>query len=84
MRVRCGAGLFEQDALRAEVPSEYRPLLLPALLAEDYLRRLQRADFDGFDPSLRHENMTSASPFPLQCRLAAAWATGRYSSGSMR
>jgi hypothetical protein len=72
-----------QDSLRSEVPSQYRPLLLPALLAEDYLRRLQRADFDGFSPSLAHEHMTAASPFPLQCRLAGAWLTGRYSSGTL-
>eukprot|EP01047_Picozoa_sp_COSAG01_P071988 COSAG01_NODE_11331_length_1955_cov_1.907328_1_plen_272_part_00 len=61
--------------LRSEVPTQWRPLLLPAALADDYLKRLQAAHFDGFHPVLQ-AGLTS--PFRLQCRLLRHWAQGYY------
>ena len=47
--------LSEARRLRGEVPKGALPALLPACLAEAYLARLERADFDPFAPSVQAE-----------------------------
>jgi phytoene synthase len=63
------------DAARArrhEVPRAALPALLPATLAEGYLRRLQRAQYDPFASSVQ-------KPGPLRlAKLAVNAARGRY------
>ena len=75
---RAQVHLEHARGLRSDVPKEFAPLLLPALLAEDYLNRLQACDFDGFHPALLHENGLASSPFPFQRRLAKHWLFGTY------
>lgn len=58
--------------LRADVPKPAIPVLLPAVLAEDYIGRLERA---GFDP-LRAD--FAAGAVRRQLRLFWAAMTGRY------
>jgi phytoene synthase len=54
------------------VPRNAVPALLPACLADIYLRRLRRAGFDPFDDSL-------ARPLPFKgLRVAAKALFGRY------
>ena len=47
--------LSEARRLRGEVPKAALPALLPACLAEAYLARLERADFDPFAPGVQAE-----------------------------
>lgn len=47
--------LSEARRLRGEVPKAALPALLPACLAEAYLARLERADFDPFAPRVQAE-----------------------------
>jgi phytoene synthase len=64
--------LAEARRLRREVPKSALPALLPARLAEGHLDRLERADFDPFDPRVQ------AAPGNPALRLGwAAWR-GRY------
>lgn len=58
--------------LRPLVPRRAHPALLPAVLAEAYLRRLARARYDVFDPRL-----SIAKPVRV-LRLVAASVRGRY------
>lgn len=44
--------LDEARALAGKVPPEARPLLLPAVACEHYLRALERSNFDLFEPRL--------------------------------
>ena len=57
---------------RAEVPRSAFPALLPGIVAEQALRRLARAEYDPYDPSLRQ-------PDPLQIwRLGLAALSRRW------
>lgn len=47
--------LSEARRLRGKVPKAALPALLPACLAEAYLARLERADFDPFAPGVQAE-----------------------------
>jgi NADH dehydrogenase [ubiquinone] 1 alpha subcomplex assembly factor 6 len=59
-------------AMRAAVPRPALPALLPAAVAENFLRRLARAGYDPFAPAL-------AQPDPLQSwRLAVAALRRRF------
>ena len=61
--------LSEARRLRGEVPKAALPALLPACLAEAYLARLERADFDPFAPGVQAELRNPA--------LRLWWATFR-------
>lgn len=69
---RARAHLNAARERRSEVPRQATPALLPAVLADLYLDRLARADFDLFAPTTRREASTHV--------LRLAWATlrGRY------
>ena len=69
---RARARLAAARELRAAVPKTAVPVMLPAVIAEDYLRRLDRA---GFDP-LRAD--FAAGAVRRQLRLFRAALTGRY------
>ena len=64
--------LIEARELAAAVPRPARPALLPGTVAETYLRRLERAGYDVFDPSVAER------PPGLVWRLAAKAWTGRW------
>ena len=51
--------LDQARAFRGRVPRAALPALLPARIAQDWLMRLKRAEYDVFDPVL-------AAPDPLQ------------------
>ncbi len=69
---RAAAHLAEARRLRTEIPPAARPALLPAVLADTYRRRLERAGYELFDPALQQP-----APFdPL--RLAVSAWRGRY------
>ncbi len=64
--------LASARARRATVSRSALPALLPATIAQRSLARLQRADYDPFDPAL-------TTPDPLQSwRLAAATLFNRF------
>ncbi|KAG1668088.1 hypothetical protein FOA52_010498 [Chlamydomonas sp. UWO 241] len=46
------ANLEEARALCSRVPAAARPLFLPSLAVDAYLKALEKANFDPFDPSL--------------------------------
>lgn len=50
---RASEHLGQARTRRHEIPAAARPVLLPATLADGHLRRLKRAAYDPFAPSLR-------------------------------
>lgn len=69
---RAHGHLDEAHRSRREVPAAALPALLPAVLAEGYLRRLARARYDVFDARLGRR------PGLLAARLALRAMLGRY------
>jgi phytoene synthase len=66
------AHLDAARAVRHEVPRAALPALLPATLADGYLRRLQRAGYDPFTAAIQ-------KPGPLRlAKVAVNAARGRY------
>jgi phytoene synthase len=67
------AHLYAARTLRRDVPRAALPALLPASLADRYLRRMTRVGYDVFDPA------AGAEPSPAATwRLAARAALGRF------
>lgn len=64
--------LGKARAHRGAVPRAAHPALLPAALADGYLRRLRRAGYNVFDPRL------AARPGLMALRLTLSAARGRY------
>jgi phytoene synthase len=64
--------LSEARSVRGSVPAAALPALLPAVLADGYLRRLARAGYDVFDPRL------GLRPGLMSLRLALHATLGRY------
>lgn len=64
--------LSEARRLSRDVSADALPALLPAALADGYLRRLERARYDVFDPRLAQR------PGLLSARLALHAMLGRY------
>ncbi|KAL6051692.1 NADH dehydrogenase (ubiquinone) complex I, assembly factor 6 [Balamuthia mandrillaris] len=68
------AHLTHARQLRPNVPQQAIPALLPALIAEDYLQRLEKTGFNPFDPSLLSLIAHNANTLPLLFRmLAHSW-----------
>ena len=72
LAARARAYLAEARALRSRVPAEALPALLPAALADGYLRRLARARYDVFDARIGQR------PGLLSARLALKAMARRY------
>lgn len=66
------AELAAARACRNDVPRTALPALLPAVLAEGHLKRLDKAEYNVFDPRLGQR------PGLLSARLAVAAFRGRY------
>jgi len=66
------AELTAARAVRGRVPRAALPALLPAVLADGHLKRLERARYNVFDPRLAQR------PGLLSARLALAALRGRY------
>lgn len=69
---RARARLAAARELRAAIPKPALPVMLPAVLAEDYLHRLGRAEFDPLRADF------AAGAVRRQLRLFRAAMTGRY------
>ena len=72
LAARARGYLAEARALRRDVPAAALPALLPAALADGYLRRLARARYDVFDARIGQR------PGLLSARLALRAMAGRY------
>jgi len=65
--------LQKARALRSQLPVNAIPVMLPALISDKFLKKLQKAQWNVMDPETRHLNQV-----PLQITLLWNWLVKTY------